>query len=110
MTTSLRINLRQRGTGAQIGGIRVGKSWDSVLLGINSAVNNPTSNPINIAANGNSIITNEAGSLKVYDLAGIEVLASLTNGKLETSLQKGLYLVRFISNNGKISSSKVLIN
>ena len=105
-----RINLRQRGTGAKIGGIRVGTSWNSVLLGITSGVNQIERNSTNITATGNTIVTTESGSLKVYNLAGKEVLSAKTDGKLSTSLSKGLYLVRFVGTEGTVKSAKVQIN
>lgn len=108
-TTPIKINLRQRGIGAQIGGIRVGKSWDSVVLGIGSGFN-PHKINNNIYASGKSIYTNESGNLTIYNLSGAEVLTAKTIGKFETSLSKGLYLVKFVSENGLISSRKIQLN
>lgn len=105
-TTPMKINLRQRGIGAQIGGIRVGRSWDSVVLGIGSGFNQPNLNN-NIYASGKSVYTNESGNLTIYNLSGAEVLTTKTIGKFETSLSKGMYLVKFISDNGFISSGKI---
>ena len=110
VTVPFGINLRQRGTGAKIGGIRVGTSWNSVLLGITSGVNQIERNSTNITATGNTIVTTESGSLKVYNLAGKEVLSAKTDGKLSTSLSKGLYLVRFVGTEGAVKSAKVQIN
>ena len=110
VTVPIRINLRQRGMGAQIGGIRVGTSWNSVLLGISSGVNQTERNSSNISATGNTIITTESGNLKVYNLAGKEVLSSKTEGKLATMLSKGLYLVRFVGSEGTVKSAKIEIN
>jgi hypothetical protein len=110
VTVPFGINLRQRGMGAQIGGIRVGTSWNSVLLGISSGVNQTERNSSNISATGNTIITTESGNLKVYNLAGKEVLSSKTEGKLATMLSKGLYLVRFVGSEGTVKSAKIEIN
>jgi hypothetical protein len=112
ITVPIGINLRQRATGAQIGGIRVGTSWDSVLLGIGaiySGLSQVKGNNNNIFAFGKTIITNESGSLKVFNLAGAEMMNAKTTGKLETSLQKGLYLVRLTSSNGQVTNGKVQI-
>lgn len=106
LSAGLGINLRQRGIGAQIGGIRVGKSWDSVVLGINTGFNQPNINN-NIYSSGKSIYTDESGKLTIYNLSGAEVLSAKTTGKLETSLNKGMYLVKFVNDNGSISSGKI---
>lgn len=106
LSAGLGINLRQRGIGAQIGGIRVGKSWDSVVLGINTGFNQPNINN-NIYSSGKSIYTDESGKLTIYNLSGAEVLSAKTTGKLETSLNNGMYLVKFANDNGSISSGKI---
>lgn len=108
-TAKLGINIRQRGIGAQIGGIRVGKSWDAVTKGTSTNVlSNPDSDR-KMYSFQKSIITNETGWVKVYNLAGAEVLSSVTDGRLETSLNKGLYLVHFTSQRGLVSSAKLVI-
>lgn len=106
-TAGLGINLRQRGIGAQIGGIRVGKSWAEVLLW-NTGLNNLTTNSLRVS--GKTIISENAGNIHVYNLAGSEVLSATTEGRLETSLTKGLYLVKFVDNSGISTSTKININ
>lgn len=106
LTAGLGINLRQRGIGAQVGGIRVGKSWNTVVLGLNSGFSQLNANK-SILAYGKSIITNEAGSLKIYNLSGAEVLSTATNGKFDTILENGLYLAKFINNIGVTSTGKI---
>jgi len=93
----------------QIGGIRVAKTWSDVLLGSLTGISQIERNSTNIIATGNTIITPESGSLKVFNLAGTEVLSSKTDGKLTTTLSKGLYLVRFVGIDGKVESNKVEI-
>jgi len=113
VTVPIGINLRQRSVGAQIGGIRVGTSWDSVLLGIGAiytGLSQVEGNSNNIFAYGKTILTDQSGSLKVFNLAGAEILSAKTTGKLETSLQKGLYLVRFTGVDGKTASGKVALD
>ena len=107
LTAALGINLRQRGIGAQIGGIRVGKSWAEVLLW-NTGLNNLANNPLRVS--GKTIISENAGNIHVYNLAGSEVLSATTEGRLETSLTKGLYLVKFVDNSGISTSTKININ
>ena len=106
-SSGLGINLRQRGIGAQVGGIRVGKSWNSVLLGIGVGLSQVNKDNNGISFFGKTIVTDEPGSLKVFNLAGAEMMNAKTTGKLETSLQNGLYLVRFVSETGKTSSAKI---
>lgn len=108
LTSGLGINLRQRGIGAQIGGIRVGKSWDSVVLGKNTGIDNV--NTTNFRISGKSIITHEPGNLRIYNLAGSEVLSAATEGRLDTNLDKGMYLIKFVDNTGKTSALKVQLN
>lgn len=105
-TAAIGINLRQRGIGAQIGGIRVAKSWTSALTSGLSSVNEDL---MTIKAMGKTIRTNTAGVLKVYSLVGTEMFASKTQGDLETSLNSGIYLVRFVGENGKTAFGKIAI-
>lgn len=106
----LKINLRQRATSAKIGGIRVGTSWNSVVLGASSGFDNLVSNENKIFAMGKNILTEGEGNVTVYSMSGSEVLSSVTNGKIETTLNKGAYIVRFISKEGRSYSGKIQIN
>lgn len=107
--TAMKINLRQRGIGAQVGGIRVGKTWESVVMGQTSGLNQPQSNFHNIYSADKDIISGAAGQLKVYSLSGTELLSVKTEGKFKTKLSTGLYLVRFTDNNGISSFAKIRI-
>jgi hypothetical protein len=107
--TAMKINLRQRGIGAQVGGIRVGKTWEAVVMGQTSGLNQTQSNFHNIYAAGKDIISGKEGQLKVYSLSGLEILSEKTEGKFTTKLNTGLYLVRFTDNSGIISFAKVRI-
>ena len=42
--------------------------------------------------------------------AGSEMMNAKTTGRLDTSLQKGLYLVRFVGIDGKTASGKVALD
>lgn len=108
-TVGIGFNLRQRGIGAQIGNIRAAKNWTDVLL---TATGNKSieANRILISTIGKSIVTNEVGVLKIFNLSGSEILSAQTNGKLETTLNKGMYLVRFVSIDGKVSTGKIQFN
>lgn len=109
LTAGLGINLRQRGIGAQVGGIRIGKSWDAVLLGVGTDTKQINIDDNSIYSYGKTIVINGIGNVTIYNLTGNEVLSSKITGKLETSLNQGLYIVRFIDNNGKVVSGKVEI-
>ena len=109
VTVPFRINIRQRGTSGKIGGIRVGTSWNSVLIGTGTGINDINVNSKSIFALGKSIQTEGFGSLKVFNLSGSEMLSAQTNGKYESSLTKGLYLVRFVNVNGKVTTGKIEI-
>jgi hypothetical protein len=104
---------RQNGTSVArylISGARVSDSWNIAVQGGGlTAVQTINNEQNQIRSVGKSIITNQSGSLKIYSLAGSEVLSSKTEGKLTTSLSKGLYLVRFIGVQGKVQSAKVEI-
>lgn len=108
VSAGLGINLRQRGIGAQIGGIRVGKSWDTVVLGKNTGIDKL--NTTNFRISGKSIITDVPGNLHIYNLAGSEVMSGVTEGQFETNLAKGLYMIKFVDNAGKTSALKVQLN
>lgn len=106
LSTAIGINLRQRGIGAQIGGIRVSKSWNMSLL---SGLAPTTNDQVTVKALGKTVRTNAAGVLSVFNLVGTEVLSAKTNGNLETSLNAGIYLVRFVGNNGRKAYGKIAI-
>lgn len=108
--SNIKINLRQRGIGALIGGIRVGRTWEATVMGSTVGVDNPSVGQHHIYAAHNAIFTGVAGKLKLYTLSGSEVLSTQTTGKYPVQLNKGLYLVRFTDDNGAVSSAKVLID
>jgi hypothetical protein len=111
-TYGVAIRRRALGSTANIllGGLRVAQTWSDVLFGTTTGISQIERNSSNITAFGSTIVTTESGSLKVYNLAGKEVLSSKTEGKLITSLSKGLYLVRFVGTEGTVKSAKVEIN
>ncbi|MGB4414449.1 MAG: T9SS type A sorting domain-containing protein, partial [Paludibacter sp.] len=63
-----------------------------------------------IRVSGKTIISENAGNIHVYNLAGSKVLSAATEGRLETTLAKGLYLVKFVDNSGNSTSTKININ
>lgn len=108
--TPIKINLRQRGVGAQIGGIRVSRTWGEAVMGVSSGLNAFTANKHNISANKKEIITGAMGSLKVYSVSGALLANVETTGKYNSNLAKGLYLVQFTDNAGVTSKAKVIID
>ena len=109
-TAGLGINLRQRGISAQIGGIRVGKSWDKVLVEGANAVNTPKNSSAAIWTSGKNILTNTRGTIKIFNLAGAELISAQTDGCLTTNLSKGIYIVRFNGIDGHTAVSKISLN
>lgn len=108
-TAKLGINIRQRGIGAQIGGIRVAKTWaDATGYGQASGVDKIKADNI-IKVLDKTIYTEKPGNLKVYNAAGVEVLNQFTSGVLDTNLNTGMYIVRFADESGKNFTSKMLI-
>lgn len=106
------VALRRRNLGStsdiRVAGLRVGYTFADAV-GVPTALNNTIENNKNIKAISKAIITNEIGNVKVFNLTGNEMLSAKTNGSLETNLNKGFYLVRFVSENGHVSSAKVEI-
>lgn len=109
-TTEMRINVRQRGVGALIGGIRVATSWEFLMTGDPTVnVSLPTVSDISIYAFGNTIMTNRSGFVQVYDITGRKVMSQITSGMMETSLNSGIYIVRFVDNAGEVATRKVVL-
>jgi hypothetical protein len=104
----LGINLRQRGIGAQIGGIRVGRSWEATVMGLSSGISSTGSNHL-IYSSENSIVTGVAGKLNVYSLSGSTLISEFTEGNFKTNLQSGLYIVQFTDLQGRMSTAKIKI-
>jgi len=62
-----------------------------------------------ITASNKTILCSESGQIRVYNVQGEQVLqANLTN-KLVTTLESGLYIVRFTGKDGEQRSCKIVI-
>lgn len=109
-TAKLGINLRQRGIGAVVSGIRVGRTWETTVMGQTTGLNQSSAIKHTIFASGNDIITDVPGQLKIYSILGLELFSAPTNGRFKTNLNKGLYVVLFKDNVGTVSKTKVLID
>lgn len=108
-TAPIKINLRQRGIGGQIGGIRVGRSWDAVVMDAGTGLSTTKGNPHKISVAGNEIVTNTSGFLSIYSLSGSVVDNAVVEGRYTPMLRTGLYLVRFTDKDGVVSSTKLQI-
>lgn len=110
-TAKLGINLRQRAIGARIGGIRVAKTWDAALLNTPVGLNSVEAEKPSLAvyATGSSVYTSESGHLEIFSITGKRVFAGFSNGQVDSALNKGLYIVKMISESGQIYSEKVVI-
>ncbi len=111
-TAKLGINLRQRAIGARIGGIRVAKTWNDAVLSTTVGLNSPKADKpsVSISATGNSVYTSENGVVEIYSLTGTRVFAGFSNGQVAAPvLNKGLYIVKLITENGQVYSEKVII-
>jgi hypothetical protein len=90
--------------GIFIGGLRVARSFAS-------AVGLPTGTNLlydenSLRVSGKNILTNQAGTIRIYNLAGSEILKQETSGTIETNLPKGLYLIKFSDLQGRSVSLK----
>jgi len=68
--TPIGINIRQRETAAQIGGIRVAKSWDAAVLGRMPAPTNPVVS--DVSANSFTVSWSPAEGAKKYEVTLLE--------------------------------------
>ena len=109
--TEIKINLRQRGVGAYVGGIRVGRSWEEVLTGTATSTRDFANRDdvVRISSFNKTIVTEEAGDVEVYEITGRKILSTRTYGRLNTSLETGLYIVRFTDADNNVSTGKVSI-
>lgn len=105
------VALRRRNLGSEakvlIGGLRVAKTYADAV-GVATGLHD-VSNHHNIHVNANTIITGEAGQLKVYSLSGTELVSVLVDGSYTSNLNNGLYIVRFTDTQGTVSSAKIQI-
>ncbi|MDD4971483.1 MAG: T9SS type A sorting domain-containing protein [Paludibacter sp.] len=62
-----------------------------------------------VTAHGKTILCSEAGQIQVYNMQGAKVLQAFNANKLVTTLESGLYIVRFTSKDGLMKSAKVII-
>lgn len=110
-TAKLGINLRQRAIGAEIGGIRVAKSWEELFEEVSVGIKNNRALDISgfVYGGNNSATVNQAGEVEVYNLAGSKVYSGVSDGQLNVDLAKGVYVVKLATQSGSVYSEKVIV-
>ena len=92
---------------AFISGIRIAKTYGEAVGATTGLGLLYSDNMIKLV--GKSILTENSGSICVYNLNGAEVLNARTQGQLETNLSNGIYLVKFVDKLGNTSTAKISI-
>ena len=70
---------------------------------------NRTETGISVWVNNREIRCSEIGSMEVYNLQGAKVLQAQNVNKVATTLENGLYIVRFTGSNGQMNNTKIII-
>ena len=93
-----------------IGGIRVSTSWADAVAS-NGITTNTQDTEISssIKIVNKEITTTETGSMQIYNLQGKLLVEKKNINHLTTNLKSGLYIVRFITNVGKNTIQKIII-
>lgn len=107
--TAMKINLRQRGIGAEIGGIRVSRTWGEAVMGQTTGLISSKANIHNIYSVNKDIVTGQSGVIKVFTMSGALLVDEYCAGRYSSNLSNGLYLVDFTDNNGVVSKAKVFV-
>ena len=93
-----------------IGGIRVSTSWaDAVASNEITTNTQDTEISCSIKIVNKEITTTETGSMQIYNLQGKLLVEKKNINHLTTNLNSGLYIVRFITNEGKNTIQKIII-
>ena len=99
------IGFRATPTG-KIAGLRFSDNWaDMVKKDTLTGFDNQRISS-KISVSNNTITASEIGTIQVYNLQGVELLASNGVCKLKTNLANGLYIIRFTSQYGEVNSQK----
>ncbi len=104
------ISIRRRNLGSTakvlIGGLRIARTYGEAV-GFTSGLKSPVETKI--FAENNTIVTPDAGKLRVYSLTGTELINSFTDGRYKSRLTSGMYLVQFTDKSGAFASAKLMI-
>ena len=105
------VSIRQNaGNAGKIAGLRFSDNWvDAVKSGSFTTINSTKINAINIALSGKTILVSETGTIQVYNLQGSKILEARDVNRLNTNLPYGLYILRFIHENGDLTTLKATI-
>jgi len=106
------VALRRRNLGSNakvfISGLRVAATYGEAV-GFTTATGIISHADSKIYADNNTIMTPQAGNIRVYSLTGAELINSNTNGRFNSQLSAGMYLLRFTDKSGAVSSAKLMI-
>lgn len=93
-----------------IGGIRVSTSWTDAVAstGITTDVLS-AKDKITIKTTGKTVFANEIGTIQIYNLQGALVIQKNNTTQLATSLNTGIYIVRFRNSAGESNVQKIEI-
>jgi len=84
----------------------------TVVVAPTTSVNNPITSGLKIYSSNRTIVVDgNVASVQIYNMLGKSIV-KLTDGKMRTEIpvsQSGVYLVKAVSANGNISSTKVLV-
>ncbi len=112
-STPVGINIRQRGVGAKISGIRVSNDWASLWTAIPTSIANNKVKDLSAWVSGKNLIlnNNESGTLSIYDLTGSEMMKVKVDGNetLHLNLPNAMYVVKYVAVNGEVSTTKVIL-
>jgi len=70
---------------------------------------NRTETGISVWVNNREISCSEIGTMQVFNLQGAKVLQAQNVNKVATTLESGLYIVRFTGSNGQMNNTKIII-
>ena len=112
-TAKIGINIRQRGVGAKIGGIRVSNDWYGLWTDTPTSIANNKIKDLNAWVNGKNLTLNngQPGSLSVYDMTGREQMNVSVDGNetLTLNLPNAMYVVKYIGGDGTVQTAKVIL-
>jgi hypothetical protein len=104
------VALRRRNLGSNakmfVSGLRVAATYGEAV-GFTSGISTPAE--AKIYADNKTIVTPVEGNIRVYSLTGAELINATSNGRYNSQLSAGMYLVHFTDQSGAVSSAKLMI-
>jgi hypothetical protein len=108
-THKLTFALNQKGPGLRIGSVTVTDNWGELNSLINS-IGVASNVARNISYSAERVITYAEGQLGIYSLQGVRLLNKMSTGSVDVSLPKGVYVAKFKSVSGQVSSAKIVVS